>query len=219
MVSFGKQSSSQQSSSNGFNELPQQLKGAFMGLGTGIQDFLNSGKNEFAPLAQTADETQGYSMLRQGFAPTQQSFASDMAMLNNPYNESVISRINREANGDFSLLKQAQNAAGQIGSNRSILGANDIDLTRTNQIGGFLSDQWNTNQNAVLNQLPALRQQDATNLLGIGSSMRSLASQQNQASINKLLAAAQALGVLPKTEGSSQSTGKSSGFNGSFLGG
>lgn len=215
MVSFGSSSSSQKSSSGGFNKLPTEIKSAFTGLGSDIKSNLlgGAGQSAFTPLAQTADETAAYNAMRQGFAPTATSFANDMAMLQNPYQSLVIDEINRQAGGDFSILKQAMSGAGQLGSNRGILGANDIDLSRQNQIGNFLTNQYNTNAGYILNQIPGLRQQDATNLLGIGNQQRTLDTNTKQANINAILTAAQALGVLPTQEGSSKSTGSSSSIN------
>lgn len=205
----GSSDSSQQanSASNGFNSLPQSIQQAFSGLGTAVNNQILSpaGTSAFTPLAQTPDETNAYSMLEQGFAPTATSLNNNINMLMNPYNNSVINQLNTQANGQNSILKQAMNSAGQTNSNRGILGANDIDQNRIDQIGSFLNGQFNTDQNAALTTIPGLQQQDANNLLTVGSDQRNLATQTAQAPINAIMAAAQAMGVLPKVEGSSTS--------------
>lgn len=137
----------------------------------------------FTPIDQTADETRAYDLIRQGFSPTADSLSSDLSMLSNPYTDSIISEINRQSQGANSVLQQNVSGAGQLNSNRSILGANDIDLARTNQIGSFLGDQYNRNLNYALTTLPALRAADATGLAGIGADQRSLAFQQAQAPV------------------------------------
>jgi hypothetical protein len=201
------------STTNGFNALPEDIRATFSNLSQGINQQLlqpNSGQ-AFAPLAQTADETRAFDILRQGFAPTASSLQNDMSMLMNPYNQNVINEMNRQAGGQFSTLNDALNQSGQLGSNRTILGANDVDMARQNQIGSFLSNQYNQNMGYALNQLPALRQADSQALLGIGEFQRNQNAQQQQAPISALMAAAQAMGVLPTSEGSGTSTTKSGG--------
>ena len=106
----------------------------------------------------------------------------------NPYNQFVIDEINRQGGGQYSMLKQAMNEAGQFGSNRQILGANDIDLSRMNQIGGFLGNQFNTSMQNALQRLPASRAADATAQLGAGDMQRQLQMQQQLAPVNALRA-------------------------------
>ena len=210
-ITGGSDSSSKSSSQSGFSQLPSVIRGAYKDFGRQVRGLLSdpaSFTSAFTPLGQTADETAGIQAIRAGFAPTQQSITSDIAMQMNPYNDSVISTINREANGQNSILRQTLNSAGQFGSNRSILGANDIDLTRANQIGTFLSDQYNTSLNNALTTLPSARAADANGLMGIGSFQRGLDSQTNQAQYSALSAIGALLGVLP-TDGGSTSTGSS----------
>jgi hypothetical protein len=173
--------------------------------------------DRFKPLAQTADETAAFDMMRAGFAPTPERINQDMSMLMDPYKDSVINTINREAGGEYSILKQAMGEYGQMGSNREILGANDIDLTRTNQIGTFMSDQFNTNLSHILNEIPALRQNDATNRMGIGAFNRDIDWKTKQAPIESLRTLAQMVSAIPANS-STSSQSSSSGLGG-VLGG
>lgn len=185
-------SKSSNSSASGYSTIPQEIKSGFNKLGTAVSQYTNPNDPNviaaFTPLGETGDETAAYNAMRQGFTPTQETLGADISMLMNPYNESVINEINRQAGGDYSILKQAMNEAGQFGSNRQMLGANDIDLSRQNQIGGFLQDQYNTALGQVFNNLVPQRQADASNMLGIADRQRALDYQTNQAPITALQA-------------------------------
>lgn len=208
----GGSSGSSSSNTGGFNALPDTIKGAYTGYGQQLQDLLNSGNltNMYKPLAQTAGETKAYGAIDQGFTPTAQTIQSDISMQQNPYDQYVIDEINRQSGGQYSILKQAQDAAGQSGSNRGILGANDIDLSRLNQIGSFKQQGYNTALQNALTTLPGARQQDAQDQLGAGANQRALAGQESQAPLVGLQQLATALGILPTAEGSSSSSSKSS---------
>jgi hypothetical protein len=186
----GSQSSGSQSSASGYSALPPELMKIFNQLGMGIGQYTNPNNpgviDRFTPMQQTADETEAFNRIRQGFTPTSQSLASDIAMQQNPFDQSVIDGINREAQGQGSILNQATTRAGQLGSNRGMLGANDIDLSRLQQIGQFKQGQFNTNLNNALTTLPGLRQQDAQGMLGIGGFQRGLDYQTRQAPITAL---------------------------------
>lgn len=213
----GKSSSS---SASGYSALPPELLAAFNKLGLNVEKFTNPDNpgvvDRFTPMQQTADETAAFDRFRQGFAPTQQSLQSDIAMQQNPYDQSVIEGINREAQGQGSILNQATTRAGQLGSNRGMLGANDIDLSRLQQIGQFKQSQFNNNLNNALTVIPGLRQQDAANQLGIGSFQRGLDYQTRQAPITALQTG---VGMInPFTAGGTQSSTSSQGGSG-MLGG
>lgn len=211
----GKTSSTQ---SSGYGALPKFQQDALKSLTAGVQQYinpLNAGNiDRFTPLAQTADETAAYDLIRQGFTPTAEGLASDLQTLQNPYLDSVIGRVNREAYGANSMLQQSLNQAGQYGSNRSILGANDIDMARADQIGSLLSDNYNTNLNYALTTLPALRAADATGLAGIGADQRALAMQTQLAPVNALQASAGILSSFPASSNSTQTQSSSSGLLG-----
>jgi hypothetical protein len=118
--------------------------------------------------------------------------------------------MNREAKGQGSIMQQGLNSAGQFGSNRATLGANDIDLSRLNQIGTFKQGEYNTALNNALTTLPQSRLSDANSQLSAGSFQRSLDSQTKQAPITALSSIAQILGILPTSGGQSTSNGSSS---------
>lgn len=180
---------------------------------TGKREVNQANIDRFTPMGETADETRGYDAMRAGFAPTAESLQSDMGMLQNPWDEYVLGDINRQATGDYSILKQGLADAGQFGSNRSILGANDIDLSRLNLIGTFKQGQYNNALNSILNNIIPQRQQDAQNLLGIGAAQRGLDWNTRQAPINALNASTGVLnnlGFNSAVANTSFSTAKSS---------
>jgi hypothetical protein len=147
----------------------------------------------FTPLAQTADETRAFDLMRAGLTPTNETLTPDIAMLMNPYEEYVTGGINREAAGANSLVNQAMSRAGQIGSNRSFLGTSDVEQTRLNNIGQMRANQYNTALDRALTVLPQLRQQDIQNLTGIGGFQRELDMSTKQAPVN---AAQTAMGMF-----------------------
>ncbi len=217
-------SGSKKKTKTGYYSLPQNLKGMVDQIADGSNQYVTGANNisRFTPMAQTADETRAFDILRQGFAPTQQSLAADIGLQMNPYNQSVIDTINRQAGGEYSILKQAMNEAGQMGSNRQMLGANDIDLTRTQQIGSFLQGQFDKAMQNSLTVLPQLRAADAQGLLGIGGFQRGLDYQTKQAPVTALQTAsglAQGLGLNSAIANTSETTQKSGGLGSMLLGG
>jgi hypothetical protein len=158
----------------------------------------------FTPLAQTDDETRAFEMMRQGFTPTEESIRRDTAMQMNPYMDSVIAAVNRQGQGQYSMMNQEMANAGQSGSNRSILGANDIDQTRQMTIGQLMGTQFNNSLNNAMTVLPGQRAQDAAGLLGIGDFMRSLDTQTKQAPITAMQTGLNMMGAF--TSGNNQSS-------------
>lgn len=190
---FGGSDSKQSSASaSGYSTIPDVIRSGFDKLGQGVAQYTNPNDPaniaRFTPMGETGDETNAYNAMRTGFTPTSQSLNTDLSMLMNPFNDSVIGGINNQANGNFSILKQNLNQAGQFGSNRQMLGANDIELQRQNQIGSLLQNQYNQALGQVFNNLVPQRQQDAQNLLGIGQQQRMLDLQTKQAPISALQA-------------------------------
>lgn len=210
---FGGSGQQSQSSSGGFNQLPSEIQGAWKGFASGLMPYMNNA-DAFKPIPKTEAEVKALGNINQGFAPTQQTINSDIAMQMNPFDTYVIDEINRQGTGNYSMLKQALNEAGQSGSNRQMLAANDIDLSRMNQIGQFKQGQFNTAMNNAMTTLPGARREDATMQMGGGAFERGLDLQTKQAGINSMLALAQAMGVLPKAEGSSTSTSSGNSSNG-----
>jgi hypothetical protein len=171
----------------------------------------------FTPMAETPQETRALSILEKGFAPTPESLKSDISMLMNPYNQFVIDEMNRQAGGEYSLLKQAMGEAGQFGSNRQMLGASDIDLRRTGQIGQFLQNQYNQAQQDALRTLPALRSADVQGLMGIGEFRRGMDTQTKQAPIAALQAGYNVLNAVPTQFGQFGSPQQTVKTGGGFL--
>lgn len=215
MISFGSSGGggSQQQATQGFRDLPPEIQNAFKNLATQAQGYL-PGNNAattpmFTPMGQTAGETQAINSINKGFTPNAATLSSNIAMQTNPYDEQVINEINRQANGQQSVLNQTLSNAGQFGSNRMALGANDIDLSRLNQIGAFKQSNFNSAMNNALTTIPQAELTDANAQLSAGGFQRSLGTQQAQAPINALASIAQILGVLPTNSG--QSSGSSTG--------
>lgn len=209
----------------GFYAMPPAYQGAYNSLLGGLNSILLPGGNVnadmFTPMGETADESRAFSLMRQGFAPTQQSLFSDIALQQNPYDRYVIDEINNQAAGDFSILKQAASQAGQFGSNRMMLGANDIDMRRLGQIGQFKQQGFNTALNNALTTLPQLRGADAAALLDIGAQQRDLAMQQQTAPFTALSSGLSALNSFPTQFGNFGApayTVKKGGGFGSILG-
>lgn len=177
---------------SGYSTIPDSIRSGFDQLGQQVSQYTNpndpANVARFTPLAQTAGETQAYNNINTGFTPTSQTLNSDLSMLMNPFNDSVIGGINNAANSDYSILKQNATQAGQFGSNRQQLGANDIELQRQNQIGSLLQNQYNQALGQVFNNLVPQRQQDAMNQLNAGANQRNLALQTSLAPISALQA-------------------------------
>lgn len=206
------------SSSGGFNQLPEEIRNAYTGLGSELENILKGNySGAYTPTPLSTGEQSAIERMYKGFAPTAETIGSDIAMQQNPYDQYVIDEINRQAGGDYSILKQALNEAGQMGSNRQNLGANDIDLSRLNQIGSFKQDWYKDAMKNALTTLPGMRSADATTALGAGSYARDIDMGTSSAQITALQEIAKAMGILPTQEGSQTSTSKTSGGLGQFF--
>lgn len=179
-----------QAATSGYASIPENIRKGFDQLGLQVSQYTNPNDPaniaRFTPLAQTEGETNAYNAINQGFAPTQATLGNDISMLINPFNDYVVGGINNQANSNYSILKQALDQAGQFGSNRQILGANDIELQRQNQIGSLLQGQYNQALGQIFNNLVPQRQQDAMNQLEAGSMQRALDMQTKMAPITAL---------------------------------
>lgn len=206
---------SSSSSTSGYSALPSSLQSGFNSIGQAVSQYTNpanEGVTEmFTPLATTSEEKKAYDMINAGITPTSETLQSDINMQMNPYNQYVIDEINRQAKGSSSILNQALSAAGGLGSSSQMLGASDIDLARTNQIGTFLSEQYNTALNNAMNTIPSLRNTDITNLMNAGTSQRALDLATKQAPITALQSGTSM--ISPFTSGgTSSSTGGQKGL-------
>lgn len=211
--------STMRSYGTGFGMLPQEIQNAYKNYGSAVNAQIPNLTAAYTPLGQTGDETEAFNRIRQGFTPTEDSIRSDVSMLMNPFDDFVLGDVNRAASGDYSILKQDLNAAGQLGSNRQRLGANDIEQTRLGTIGKLRQGQYNTALDQVLNRIIPQRQADAQGLLGIGSFQRDLAGQTSQAPITGLQQLASALGILPTNAGPVETGSKTKSSEGGGLGG
>lgn len=213
----GSESSSQNSSQSGFALLPKEIQDVYKNYASDLGGMFKGGAaNElFNPLGQTEYETNALDQVSRGVTATPESLRADIDMQMNPFDDYVIDEINRQAGGEYSILKQAANEAGQMGSNRQMLGANDIDLSRLNQIGSFKQGQYNKAVDNSLNQLTDARTADVGLGFTAGEFLRNLDAQGKQAPINAMTSFGQLLGVLPTSGGSTaQGTSKSSSDNG-----
>lgn len=203
-------SKSTSSSESGFKLLPKEIQDAFLNYSKQLTGAFDDGAaiEAFRPIDVTDIGKKAISAFDRGFTPDQEQYQKDIAMQENPYNQYVIDEINRQAGGDYSVFKTALKEAGQMGSNRSILGANDIDLSRMNQIGAFKQDQFNRMSDNALKVLPESRYKDAAAQLNVDDFYRQLDLQRKQAPFAALTAFGQGLGFLPQSGGST-STSKS----------
>lgn len=215
----GSSSSGGSQSTSGFDLLPADIQKSYTTYANAVTPQIANATSQYTPIPQTAGETQAYNAINQGFAPNQQTLNSDVSMLMNPFNNSVIDQINRQANSDNSILKQTLNQTGTYGSNRQILGANDIENSRQSTIGSLLQNQYNQALGQVFNNLIPQQQQDAMNQLNAGANQRNLALQTSSAPTTGLQQIGAALGILPSNGGSqSTSNQQSSASRGIFSG-
>jgi hypothetical protein len=218
--------SDQQSTSqgkSGFALLPKAIQDSFTNLATQSSNLLapNGGAPNASMFTLPSLNPNSSSALSQiagqDFAITPDRLKSNIAMQTNPYDSSVIDTINREAQGQGSVLKSMLTDSGTFGSNRTALGANDIDLTRLNQIGTFKNAEFQNALNNALTVIPQNQAQSAEGSVQAGLTQQGQQMQNQQAPASALTLLAQLMGVLPQTGGSEQ-TGSStaSSQNGMF---
>lgn len=215
----GSESSGSSNTQSGFALLPPEIQKAYTDYANQITGQFKGGASEdmFTPLSQTPYETNALNIINRGTTPDATQLNSDITMQMNPFNDYVINGINEQAAGDYSVLKGALNEAGQFGSNRQMLGANDIENTRLNLIGQFKQDQYNQALNNSLTTLADSRARDAGLGFTAGEFLRGMDTQTKQAPINALTSYGQLLGVLPTSGGSTSTENRStSESNGMF---
>lgn len=187
----------------GFYTQPKEYQNLYRSI-LGDMGFLGDAgqmQDMFRPLGITSYEQKALDQVGKGLAPTQESLQADIAMQMNPYNEYVIDDLNRQSQGQNSILNQAASRAGQMGSNRSFLGASDIESQRLGQIGQFRQDQYNTSLNNALGPIAGLRQQDISNQFGAGSFLRGLDLQQKQVPLTAAQASLGTFNTIPTSFG------------------
>lgn len=216
----GSSGSSGNSASSGYSALPPALQSAFTQLGTGLASATtnasNAGGGAFTPTPISTAQQGAVNNVNAGFAPTASSINTDMNMQMDPYMSSVIGGVNKNANAADSVFNQSlANSGVGPASNRSILGANDIQQTENNTIGTLLSNQFNTAMQNSLTTIPQAQAQDAANQLQVGSSLQNLQNQTNMAPITALLTGIS--GISPFTAGGTSSgSGSNQSQNGIF---
>jgi hypothetical protein len=111
---------SESSSQSGFALLPEEIQDVYTNYASGLDKLFKNGRaNElFTPLEQTEYEDQALGSVLNGTTATADSLKADIDMQMNPFDSYVINEINRQAGGDYSVLKQSLAEAGQMGSNR-----------------------------------------------------------------------------------------------------
>lgn len=179
----------------GFYALPKDLQSQYSTFYKAIPGATTA--DQFTLPDFNADQLAAFDLAR--WTPTQDSVNSLIAPYQNPFDEAVINTINREAVGANSLLKQGQNEANAFGSNRQMLGANDVDLTRLNQIGSFKQSQFNNSLNTALNQ----QQNQMNNLLNVGGQQQNQQYQNQLAPFNALTAQSSLLNPVVQYMGQS----------------
>lgn len=196
---------------SGFAGLPQEIQNAYKGLGTETSNILKGGNlgQYSAPTPLSAGEQSAIDKLYKGFTPDANQLQSDISLQMNPFDQYVIDEINRQSEAGLSGISALASGAGQLGSNRTLLGMNDVDLSRLNQIGTFKQGQYNTALQNALTTLPQSRGQDAMAALTGGTYGRNIDMGTRMAPITTLQELAKAIGVLPSSTGQTQTGGTS----------
>lgn len=189
----------------GFYAMPPQYQALYNNiLGQIGEVALPGGKvntQAFTPLPITSAEQKSLAALERGVTPDAEQLAADIALQTNPFDSYVLDEINRQATGQASLLNTGLAGAGQFGSNRGLLGANDLEQTRLRTIGGFKQDQYNRALENALRVMPALRVQDIQGGLLSGEFLRGMDTATKQAPFAALGAAQSSLGAVPTSFG------------------
>lgn len=229
----GSESSGSSTSSSGLNSLSPGLQRNYGDLAGFAREYASpeyeGNADRFTPIGFTPDEEAAFSMIREGVAPkTSEDVKSLVDMFMNPYGDVVIDDINREFEGQNSLLKSifADSGSGPMGasSNRSILSTVNLEDARLRAIASARKDMYDTALNTALGRFTDLKQGDITNLLGIGDKERALDYQTKQAPIQGLLTWGQILNPVTQLSsatksGSSESSAESSeGIGGTISG-
>lgn len=206
---------------SGFAAAPAEIQNVYKELGTNISSMLSkdptAAAQYYKPLSVSGAEQSAIDAINRGFTPDAAQLQSDIAMQMNPFDQFVIDAINREGMGANSILQQNLQGAGQSGSNRQLLGANDIDLSRMQQIGGFKQSQYNTALQNALETLTTGRRQDAATQLGAGEFLRGLDLETKQAPIAALREASALAGSLNPVIQQTQTQAGTAGTKGNAL--
>ncbi|CAB4164560.1 Intramolecular chaperone auto-processing domain containing protein [uncultured Caudovirales phage] len=194
---------SKSTSSSGYGALPKVAQDAMDEVTRRGQSLLlgSGGADLFRPMPQTGAETQAFNLMQQPL--TSQGVSDIVGRFQNPYMDSVVGDINREAEGNFSLYKQALSGAGQMGSNREFVNAAAADEARLRAIEQAKRESYNSALNTGLAQ----NQQSIGNLMTQGDFTRGLDSQTRTGELTALQQMAGLLGVYPASQTQTQTSG------------
>ena len=186
---------------SGFGMLPSEITGAYTGYAGELPAAYSSGMLEeaYRPEQLTDIERGAIGDIETGLAPTPESLEADISMLMNPFEASVIDPVQREAAGEFSILKQALQEAGQVGSSRAMLGASDIEERRLGTIGRLRQSAYEKALDAALGDVAGLRREDIGMKMGVGELERGIAERGRAAPATALQTYGGMLGALPTT--------------------
>jgi hypothetical protein len=165
----------------GIYSLPANAQGALNTLVDRAQGYIDN-PDIFAPSGFNADQNSAFNLARRGANRTAGDVSSMIQPYMNPYDKFVIDEVNRQYQAPYSALNSLMAEQGQFGSNRGMLGANDIDLSRTNQIGALRQQNYAGALNTALGQ----EQNAIGNLLTTGGLQQDQATAEKQAPISAL---------------------------------
>lgn len=214
-------SSGSQNSQSGFALLPPSIQAAFnqyAGTLNGVTGDNSAMTSAFTPQDLNSGSASSLSALSSNaYAPTAANINSSLTEQMNPYNQDVINQINTNAMGAGSVLNSQLSAAGQFGSNRAALGANDIGIQQANEIGSLLNPEFNTAMTNALTTIPQAFQTSAAGSVNAGLTQQQQALAKSTAPYTALSAYSSLLGNIPQS-GGSVSNGTNSSATGSGFG-
>ncbi len=208
-------------SQSGFSQLPASLQKAFTQYGNTLNSTTSdpsSLTSAFTPQALNSGATASLQALSDNaYAPTSANINSSLSAITNPYMSDVINPTEQAAYGADSALASTLSSAGQFGSNRAVLGANNIANQEASTIGGLEGNQFNTSLSDVLNSILPGMQTSATNSVNAGLTQQQQSLMQSTAPYTALSAYSSLLGNIP-SNGGSISSGTNSSSTGSGFG-
>jgi len=210
----GSDSKSGNSSQSGFSLLPPELQKAFKDYATNVTGQMGNNATAsdlFKLPTLNPGATNAISQLsNQDFTVNPENLNKNIGMqLNNPYQQNVINQIEKAQNGNLSQLNTMLTNAGTFGSNRGVVGASDIANTAADQIGSYMSGQYNNALQNAMTTIPGQQMASANAATGAGQLEQQQKYQNQQSPIASLMAYGQMLGAIPQS-GGSQSQGASS---------
>ena len=199
---------------SGFSQLPPQLQQAFEQYGNTLNSETSNPSAltaAYTPQNLNAGATSALSSLSNGaYSPTASNISTAMSSVTNPYMSDVINPTEQAAYGANSALNSNGAAAGQFGSNRMALGANNIANQEAATIGGLEGTQYNQSMSDVLNNILPGEATSATNAVNAGLTQQQQSLAQSEAPYTALQSYSQLLGNIPSSGGSVSTSNQSS---------